>query len=712
MFGALRRTFGLIKVTETATDIVVSGVPADTMSRDISKIWNTSRIETNLFSSIGKNGFSFPKFFAIEVHYMLGQIDQYRYSRMGVRTIRSIQHEMEQNTWLKTIDEEHPPRVDFSRLSELNISLKEHQDNFLKVYDKEVTKYGLRGYLLSADPGTGKTYMGLALSHCLHADITIIVSPKNALDRVWGDSIQAIFKKPKKFWMANSGQPYHGEEIIVTNYEAIPKAAEAAGKHIHSNACVILDESHNLNEAKSNRTQGFLNLCGAVDAKNVLWSSGSPLKAMGYEMVPLLRSIDPLFTKDVEMRFVRIFGKETGRALDILRHRIGKVSFHVASSAAFDNKATTDYIKIKLSNGNDYTIETMRTKLKAYMDERIKYYQSNFKQYQKVWDDAIDTYDKQLGWMDRDKRNELSRYKSAVKTISAGFDPVAMKDISAFANYFEKKVLIPALPTKEMRDAFRETRSVIKYYPLRAMGEALGAVLGRARVQCHLDMIKQIDWKEIVENSQKKVLIFSSYVDVVKAIDAQLKGLGYDGIMVIGETNKNIAPMMQKLGDDEKIRYAVATYASLSTAVPVTSCSTEVLTNAPWRSFELKQAKARIDRMGQDAPVKFIFTTLDTGKDPNISTRTHDIMEWSAKMVAQMMGGEGIENVAAQLNKDYMTGTKESFVDPEDEFMMNSPVVEQLTHDMLKTVMENYVNAAPTEFDTVWEEMQQCVEHN
>lgn len=712
MFGALRRTFGLIKVTETATDIVVTGVPADTMSRDVSKIWNTSRIETNLFSSISKNGFSFPKFFAIEVHYMLGQIDQYRYSRMGVRTIRAIQHEMEQNTWLKTIEEEHPPRVDFSRLSELNIKLMEHQDNFLKVYNEEVTKYGLRGYLLSADPGTGKTFMGLALSHCLHADITVIVSPKNALDRVWGDSIKTIFKKPKKFWMANSGMPYHGEEIIVTNYEAIAKATEAATRHTHANACVILDESHNLNEAKSNRTQGFLNLCSAVDAKNVLWSSGSPLKAMGYEMVPLLRSIDPLFTKDVETRFVRIFGKETGRALDILRHRIGKVSFHVAATAAFDNKGTTDYIKIKLSNGSDYTIETMRTKLKAYMDERMKYYQSNFKHYQKVWDDAIDTYEKQLTWTDREKKNELSRYKNAVRTIRAGFDPVAHKELSAFANHFEKKVLIPALPTKEQRDAFRDTRSVIKYYPLRAMGEALGAVLGRARVQCHLDMMKQVDWKDIIDNSQKKVLIFSSYVDVVKAIDSQLKSLGYDGVMVIGETNKNIAPMMQKLGDDPKLRYAVATYASLSTAVPVVSCNTEVLTNAPWRSFELKQAKARIDRLGQDAPVKFIFTTLDTGKEPNISTRTHDIMEWSAQMVAQMMGGEGIVNIADQLNKDYTRGTMESYTDLEDDFVMDDPVLEQLTHDFLKNAMENYIDTSPTAFDVVWDEMQQYVEHN
>jgi hypothetical protein len=657
MFGALRRTFGLIKVTETATDIVVSGVPADTMSRDISKIWNTSRIETNLFSSINKNGFSFPKFFAVEIHYMLGQIDQYRYSKLGVRTVRAIQHEMEQNTWLKSLTEEHPDRVDFSRLSELNITLKEHQDNFLKVYNEEVTKYDLRGYLLSADPGTGKTFMGLALSHCLHAD---------ALDNVWGDSIKAIFKKPKRYWMANSGSPYNGEEIIVTNYEAIPKAIAAVQHHSHSKACVILDESHNLNEAKSNRTQAFLELVDVSKATDVLWSSGSPLKAMGYEMVPLLRSIDPKrFTPDVEARFVRIFGKETGRALDILRHRIGKVSFHVAASAVVDNKPSTEYLKVALPNGHEFTIEAMREKLTAYMEERMKYYQGNFKQYQKVWDEAVHTYESRLGWMDRDQRNALSKYKSAVKTISAGYDPVGHKELASYANHFEKKILIPALPTKEMRDAFRDTRSVVKYYPLRAMGEALGAVLGKARVQCHLEMTKKLDWKHIIENSEKKVLIFSSYVDVVKSIDSQLKSLGYDGIMVIGETNKNVGPMVKKLAADPKLRYCAATYASLSTAVPMVMCSTEVLTNAPWRSFELKQAKARIDRLGQDASVKFLFTTLDTGDVPNISTRTHDIMEWSAKMVAQMMGGEGVENIAAQLNKDYLVGAMEAYAEPE-----------------------------------------------
>jgi hypothetical protein len=666
MFGALRRTFGLIKVTEGPTDIEVTGVPADVLARDISKIWNTSRINANMFKSVGRNGFSFPKFFAVEVHYMLSQIDEYRYSRTSVRTIRHIQHEMEQNTWLKSIEEEHEPRLDLDRLKDLTIDLLNHQHGFLNAYNEKVSKYGLRGYLLSADPGTGKTFMGLAWSHCLHADLTIIVSPKNALDRVWGDSIVKIFKQPKPFWMANSGTPYKGEPIIVTNYEAIPKALEAVRHAKHANACVILDESHNLNEAKSNRTQGFLALCEVSDAKNVLWSSGSPLKAMGYEMVPLLRSIDPLFTPDVEQRFIKIFGKETGRALDILRNRIGKVSFHVAAAEVVANESDETYIKIQLPNGNEYTLDSIREQMRAFVDERLKYYKDHFKKYQADYDMGIKLFEERLT---SEQKPAFKKYQQAVKTIAKGFDPKAHKDLAAYANHYEKKVLIPAIPNKAARDAFKEAKSVIKYYPLKVVGEALGKIVGTSRMKCHLEMVQKVDWKAIAEKSEKKVLVFTSYIEVVKKIEEEVKKAGYKAVLVYGETNSNVAGLIKQFGSDESIKFCIATYASLSTAVPVTMANTSVFTNVPFRSYELKQAKARTDRLGQDAPVHFVFTTLDTGDEPNISTRSHDILEWSKAMVEAMMGSEHLEGgMAAELNKDYLQGAQEGWQEPGTAF--------------------------------------------
>jgi len=46
---------------------------------------------------------------------------------------------------------------------------------------------------------------------------------------------------------------------------------------------VILDESHNLNNDVSLRTQFFIDICRKIQAMHVLWMSGTPVKALGFE---------------------------------------------------------------------------------------------------------------------------------------------------------------------------------------------------------------------------------------------------------------------------------------------------------------------------------------------------------------------------------------------------------------------------------------------
>lgn len=657
MFGAIRRTFGLIKVTETDTLIQVSGVPADILARDIAKIWNTQRINLNMFTSVNRNGFSFPKFFAIEVHYMLQQIDEYRYSKSSVRTIRHLLAEMEEHTWLKRLTEEHESRVDLTQLSRLNAKLFQHQDSFVKGYGELVEQYDLDGYLLSAEPGTGKTIMGLALAECLHADLIVVVSPKNALHRVWTSTIDWLYKKPQKYWVAASGMPYHRERIIVTHYEALAKALEAAKTAPHQRAVIILDESHNLNEAKSNRTQLFLELCKTLKSRNVLWSSGTPLKAMGYEMVPLLRSIDPHFTDDVEKRFLKIFGKASDRALDILRNRIGKISYHVSGAEVINVEKSYSTWKIEIPNADEYTLDSIRERMRKFVDERLAHYKKNFRDYQKAYDAGVDAYVKV---MNPDDRKNFKRYIHAVRQISRGYDPKLHKDEAVFANDFEQKKIIPAISDKKTRDGFKDARSVVKYAHLKVLGEALGSVVGKARSQCQIDMAKHTDWAKIADMSEKKVIVFTSYVDVVKAVEEDVRKAGYKSLLVYGDTNANVAGLVNRFGNDSKIKFMIATFQSLSTAVPLTMADVTVFTNTPFRSFEQDQAEARTARIGQDTAVKYVTTLLDTGSKPNISTRSHDILAWSREQVEAMMGSD-LEGVAAQLNKDYLAGAMEAF---------------------------------------------------
>ena len=66
--------------------------------------------------------------------------------------------------------------------------------------------------------------------------------------------------------------------------------------------------------------------------------------------------------------------------------------------------------------------------------------------------------------------------------------------------------------------------------------------------------------------------------------------------------------------------------------------NTAILMNSPFRDHEYQQACARVDRIGQDSTVNIINVLLDTGTEPNISTRSNDIMQWSKEQVAALLG--------------------------------------------------------------------------
>ncbi len=629
-----KNLLGIAFVQESQTQIQIGGVRAQRIGMDLMSEWGTSKIERNMFTRFSSQTIMFDKFFALDVHYMLRKLMEGN-TRTGRATLQAVIQQMEQNTFLKNLTVDPPKFLDRSKIALFHKTPLPHQAEFYDIYEDRTQRYGLNGYMLSAAAGSGKTLTDLTLAEMIGASVVIIVSPKNAVDRVWVKSLLEEYKVPQKFWVAGSGQPYKHERFIVCHYEALEKAQEAVRQANTANAVVILDESHNLNDMESLRTQLFVSMCQSIKCRHVLWASGTPIKALGYETIPLLRTIDPLFTQDVEARFKSIFGRDAKRANDILRNRMGIISFRVEKGAVVDNKPHTYTVKVELPNGNQYTLATIRSEMEAFVAQRMAHYKQNFSAYEKQYNDCLKVFADQLKTAEQKKA--YSSYCDYIRQIRRGYDPVAHKEAANYCNQYELKVIIPALPG-EMKKTFKSVRSVIKYMQLKVMGEALGSILGKKRAECHIAMIPYMGLPKMIEDAVKKTVIFTSYVSVVDAINAYLKQKDYKPLIVYGETNKDLAEHVATFEKVPEANPLIATYQSLSTAVPLVMANVAVFTNQPFRDHEKIQAQARVDRLGQDQPVTFYDILLDTGNEPNISTRAEEIMKWSRDQVAAILG--------------------------------------------------------------------------
>lgn len=638
MFAAFRRAFGAVKIKETATEIHVDGIPADVMQRDLARIFKTSKIAMHMFNTFGKNSFSFYKFFAQDVVFIIDQLIQSR-SGVSVRVLNHIRNELFQHTWLKnTLPHAEPThRLNLANSKRLKKQPLPHQMAFIEHYDTFVDRAGLNGLLADAAAGSGKTLLGLHLAECLDSKYVVVVCPKNALERVWEDTILKEYVKPQSVWLPARGTPYKGQRFILAHYEALAKVIEQidAGKIPPDNVTVLLDESHNLNDIKSQRTQLFIELCTKLKSRNVIPGSGTPVKAMGAELIPLLKVLDPYFTDGVQERFKKIYGKDGSKGLEILRNRLGLISYRIEKSVLNLDKPVMIPLPIKMPTAEQYTLPAIRKVMEDFIKERVAYYKGRRKEDERFWERCLDLHEKSL--KTSAAKDEYKRYRGVLKKISGTVDPRFIGEEIAFSNLYERRHFEPTLP-KEMVKPFREVKSIIKYTQLKIQGECLGRILGRKRIECHVEMARYVDYVTIVESTLKKTVVFTSFVEALVAVNDQCSKLGLKPLAVYGKTNNELASIVKRFEQDESLNPLSATYNSLSTAVPLVMADTMIMLNAPFRAYIQEQAISRIHRLGATTQTTIYLAHLDTGDTPNISTRSSEILAWSQEQVEAITG--------------------------------------------------------------------------
>lgn len=277
LFSYLAQRFLPVSVTEENNVIYVKNISSQIIHENIQKLWNTSTINKYMFINVGVNSFSFPSFFAPEIAYILAKLIEQRRVGIDVRNITKIINLLKENTWLsKTIHTNQPGRLDFSLLKDMNYLPLEHQKPWFDYYNKTLDQYGLNGALMNVAAGGGKTLMSLMTLYMARVDYVIIICPKNAVQRVWESTIATAFKNTPTCYTSLQLKNYNKEKYAVFHYEAMDKAIDALNK-MNGSIGIVLDESHNLTDLNTLRTETFLKLCSKSRSKNIIFASGTPI---------------------------------------------------------------------------------------------------------------------------------------------------------------------------------------------------------------------------------------------------------------------------------------------------------------------------------------------------------------------------------------------------------------------------------------------------
>ena len=685
-----------VEVDPVSNKVTITGLRFLYVCRDLEK-YIGAKMLYSILDNVSYSRLVFSMFYLPDFYHAINTLltdPKFKRRIRSGRELLAIRTELEKIPLIaniKIINSTDPsaiPKIDKSKLNKIfnNIKLFDYQDKFIDDCIWKSKLLGLNGYLLDAPPGSGKSISSISLMEILDIDTIFVVSPKKAVNDVWDETITRIYKEPQSYSM--SLPVLHGpskpagfdidDRFIVCHYESLGKLNDylKSIKIPNKRYGVILDESHSLNSHNSERSIQFRELVSKIDPIFCLWMSGTPIKALGTETMTMFATIDRLFDKNVYKSFLKVFGISGVYAISVMAHRLQLVRSEIKTNGS-GVEQYTHKVKVTLQNGADYTLKTISNKMIDYVKERKEYYQKNAKKYEDDFFSSIEVYRSCVVKGRGDTsffRADLEDYLSKAKTLHNGYSPTdpKHKQYVLECNYYEDKVIIPRLPN-DVKKIFRKAKSVYKYVELTIMGEALGNILGKARSRCNADMVKQLvtDAKVISEdgeiyqsnlpdlilNAQAKTIIFTDYVEVVKETEYQLKLKGFKPISIFGETTSGngLALQTKIFKEDSEINPLITTYKTLSEAVPLTEANRVIFLNLPFRSGTYEQAVKRANRIGQTLDVDLFEVTLDTGEEPNISTRNEDILKWSEEQVALILGKKLPEE-----NKEILHGLIES----------------------------------------------------
>lgn len=639
-------------VEKVGSYYVVTGINLNAFEIDLRTNFGTSVIFNRMIVKMNSRKFKIHQFFMVELAWILDhfttnknkrQVDRYR---VGMYKYKGLYDEIKSKTWIESTFNTYAPYNVDKALKAFKYTPYPDQRQFLEDYSRIKYGYQLRGCLLDAEPGSGKTFTSLVWSAMISAYKTLIVVPKHLVNKPWVDEMNNdYFKGRPKIWTSldNTNPLDHldcdyfiiyKENLRRGEYDPLIAAMSKNGKEPIK---VIVDESHNYNEHKSQQTQGLIELGTHPYVSDVLFMSGTPIKAQGRETFALFTIIDKFFDKYVQEDFLRMYGRDNAFLNEMLAHRLGRIKYTITKIEGMDKPPEPIVVPVSFPGAERYTLSSIRAEMMDFITERVAYYNKVLPDYVRDWNKVVDNY---RAWIKGDQLEEaeLDQYVDTVNYFRKhGYNNFTDADKSKFCHKVETKI------ENELRGDdlkyFRNIKSAVKYVGLKIRGEALGRVLSKARMEAVRDIIRHAELPQRINAVKKKTVVYTSYIEVIRELMNYFEEVGIKSAYVHGENSKEIDKIVNEFATDKELNPLITTYNTLREGYPLLMANQLILMNAPFRSYELKQTIARIYRKGQDTECFVYLIDLDTGSEENITSRSIDIMEWSKEQVDILLGG-------------------------------------------------------------------------
>ena len=616
--------FNIVKVEERNNITYVLNVSGEVVKDLVDTTWRHPQLGKYLFTYVGKTFFSFNSFFAPDVVFIINKlVSSGKYGWKTVELLTEVKDKLYKHTWLSRTLKTYPTLVDTAGLNQFKLAAYPKQRAFFKQLDITLSKYGTRGYLLAGVPGSGKTYVGLATSICLKPTSkyrpTIIISPKNARESVWQESITtSLFKKGRSVWVYDTDQELtNGYDYYVFTPESVDMALVLG--RVLTKASIsyftIIDESQRFNEMTAIRTHRVIELCSLCPDEYFLWLSGSPIKKLGSEMIPFLIAADPvLFDKDTQARFRKIWGVSPGLASEIFYNRFhDEIAFTISDVDA--GKKPADYqdilIKVPDAEAQPFLISSISDEMTKYMQDRLALYQADLDHHKTVIRRTFSAYEDTL--TTPDQISEWNLYKDRYNRDKYN-EPNVTSYVKQWVRNYERQKILPNVGIS-LRAEFPTSVSIVRTMTERVRGEALGKVVAKRRAECAYLLASHADIPSIISNAEAKTMIFASNKMPLQKLAEDLKKLGF--LPKVLSTSSDIPAFRT----DPKVNPALTTFSFLSESVPFLMANWLIMLNKPFRQYTWEQTCARIARKGQTRTAHIRGLVLDTGDVPNISTR-------------------------------------------------------------------------------------------